>query len=261
MKRFFLFIKVILLIVILNTYLANGQKLPKVQKASIYAPQGIQINGNSSEWNDNFQAYNNAVEIFYTLSNDDKYIYLTVKAKQRDVVDKIIRGGLTFTINSKASKNDKDDLSVTYPVIEGTDMWEVAGKFGALSNAFKQHETVNINQLNELFKTKEKLITVTGIDKVPDGPISIYNTEGIKSSSLFDEKMTYTYELALPIDYLKLPDHSGNTFDYQVRINAAPEIKRPAIITSSTPPPPPPVSNGGLAATDFRGKYTLAKKP
>ena len=261
MKKSFLFIRIIPLIVILNSYLAQGQKLPKIQKVSIYAPQGIQINGNSSEWNDTFQAYNNAVEIFYTLSNDDKNIYLTVKVKQKDIVDKIIRGGLTFTINRQTSKNDNDNLSVTYPVLEGPDMWEVAGKFGILRNAFQEHETVNINQLNELFKTKEKLITVTGIDKIPDKSISIYNTEGIRSASLFDEKMTYTYELALPLDYLKLPKNSGDTFNYQVKINAAPEVRMPVVITSSTPPPPPPIPQGGSAATDFRGKYSLAKKP
>ena len=101
--------KLIMLILTLNAYFANGQKLPKIQEKSIYAPQNIQVNGKSSEWNNTFQAYNKAVEIFYTISNDDKNIYLTVMAKQRDVVDKIIRGGLTFTINKETNKKDKNN--------------------------------------------------------------------------------------------------------------------------------------------------------
>jgi uncharacterized protein YpmB len=261
MKTTFQSIKLILAIVLFNTYMANAQKLPNVQKASVYAPHDISINGKSSEWHDTFQAYNKAAEIFYTISNDDKNVYLTVKAKEREVVDKIIRGGITFTINRETNKNAKNNLSVTYPVLEGTDMWEVAGKFGNLSNAYKDHEPININQLNDLFSTKEKLITVNRIEEIQNQSISIYNTEGIKASSLFDEKLNYTYELALPVAYLKLAGSSKDAFNYQVMINAEPEIKRPAVITSSTPPPPPPISNGALGATYFRGTYTLAKKP
>lgn len=260
LKTIFQSAKFMLAMVLLNTCVAHAQKLPNVQKASVYAPGDIVINGNSSEWHDTFQAYNKAAEIFYTISNDDKNLYLTVKAKERDVVDKIIRGGLTFTIYREANKKEKNSLSVTYPVLEGPDMWEVAGKFGNLSNAYKDHETININQLNDLFSKKEKLITVNGIEEIQNQSISIYNTEGIKVSSLYDEKLNYTYELALPVTYLKLAANSNNAFNYQVMINAQPEIKMPLVITSSTPPPPPPVAQGTLGATYFKGKYTLAKK-
>jgi len=168
----------------------QAQKLPNKQEAGVWVPFAIKIDGISNEWGDTFQAYNKAVDIFYTISNDDKN-----------------------------------------------------------------------NELNELFYTKEKLINVTGIEEIHDRLVPIYNTNGIKSASLFDDNMAYTYELALLIAYLNLPDNSGGTFKYNIKINQAPEIQRPAVITSSTPPPPPPIPISTLAATDFSGEYTLAKKP
>lgn len=245
---------------VLNTYWASGQKLPNVQTKSVYSPADIKINGKTSEWNDSFQAYNKAVDIFYTISNDDKNVYLTAKAKEREIIDKIIRGGITLIINRDMDKKSKNILSVTYPVLEGPPMWEVANKFAGLSIASKKHEAININPLNELFAKREKLITVTGIEAIPDSSLSIYNSDGIVAASLFDDQLTYTYELALPIKYLKLPNNSGGTFYYQIKINPDPGFKKPGAVTADMQLPPP-VMEGTLATTDFKGKYTLAKKP
>jgi len=261
MKTIVKSLKLILSVLILNISFSNAQKLPNVQKRSIYAPQNIKMDGTATEWNDTFEAYNKAVDLFYTVSNDDKNIYLIVKTKYKDVIDKILRGGLTFTINPGPNKKDKNSVSVTYPVLEGPDMWIVANKLAHLNNLYKEGETINVNELNQLFYTKEKTLTVTGIEQISDQSISIYNDNGIKPASLFDDKMTYTYELALPIAYIKLPNKDGVTFKYQIKINEAPAMQRPAVITASTPPPPPPMPVGTLATTDFWGEYTLAKKP
>ncbi|MES2427202.1 MAG: hypothetical protein V4560_09520 [Bacteroidota bacterium] len=239
----------------------NAQKLPGKQKQSLRAPSDIKIDGLATEWSDKFQAYNNAVDVFYTISNDDTNLYLTVKAKYRNIVDKILRGGITFIVNSEVNKKDKNNVSITYPVLEGTDMFVVANKFSSKSNEYEKTKngTIKVDDLNELFQTKEKLIAVTGVETIIDPSISIYNSDGIKTAALFDNKMSYTYELALPIVYLKLPNNGKDAFSYRIKINEVP-IHRPLVITSSTPPPPPPVTISTLATTDFWGEYTLAKK-
>ncbi len=254
-------VKLVLPALVLNTFFASAQKLPNVQTSSIYAPADIKINGKTNEWNDNFQAFNKAVEIYYTLSNDDTNLYLTAKVKEREVIDKLLRGGISLIINRENDKKSKNTLSVTYPAIEGPPMWEVANKFSGQYNAYKRKEAVNISQLNEMFAKREKLIIVTGISSVPDSAISVYNTDGIKTASLFDDNLTYTYELALPLKYLNLPDKSKSTFNYQIKVNPQPAFKKPITMTADMPPPPPPVFESTTATTDFRGKYTLAKKP
>ena len=261
MKMLIQSLKLVLLVLILNTYWASGQKLPNTQAKSVYAPADIKINGKTSEWNDTLQAYNKATEIYYTISNDDKNVYLTAKAKEREIIDKIIRGGITLVINRGMDKKNKNIVSVTYPVLEGPPMWEVAGKFASLSMAKKNHEATNIIPLNELFVKREKFITVTGIEALPDSSLSVYNSDGIVTAAMFDDQLTYTYELALPIKYLKLANNNGGTFGYQIKINPAPAMKKPIVIIADMPPPPPPVMDGTLATTDFKGKYILTKKP
>ncbi len=101
---------------------ANAQKLPNTQKVSVWAPQSIKIDGKATEWNDSYQAYNNATDINYTLSNDDKNLYLAIKATNRLVIDgRILSGGISFTVNHTLSKKDANAVTVTYPVGHGKD--------------------------------------------------------------------------------------------------------------------------------------------
>ena len=256
MKASRLYLKLITGIIILNTSFLNAQKLPNIQKKSIFAFQNIKIDGVANEWVDGFQAYNKAVDAFYTLANDDQNIYLVMKVVYKDVIDKILRGGITFTINPGLNKKDKNGISISYPTIEGPDMWLVTNKFLSTINMYSEGKAINVN---ELFYTKEKTITVTGVEAIPDQSVSLYNNEGIKAASLFDDKMIFTYELRIPIAYLKLSD-GNKVFSYHVKINEAPAVKRPSVITSSTPPPPPPIPISTVASTDFWGEYMLAKK-
>lgn len=96
--------------------IANAQKLPNVQQVSLRAPANIKIDGNTTEWGNQFQAYNKATDINYTLSNDDKNIYLAVQATIPDVIKRILNGGITLSVNQAGKKDDKGAPSISYPV-------------------------------------------------------------------------------------------------------------------------------------------------
>src|ERR1700744_2069010 len=98
---------------------AMAQKLPTVQKESVFAPTNIKIDGKATEWDDQFRAYNNAIDVFYTLSNDNENLYLIVRSKEHNIVDKLIRGGITLTVNHLADKKDKSPVTITYPILRG----------------------------------------------------------------------------------------------------------------------------------------------
>jgi len=57
---------------------------------------------------------------------------------------------------------------------------------------------------------------------------------------------------------VKPTDNSGDTFNYQIKINQDPKFNKPGNMTADMPPPLP-VMEGTLATTDFWGKYTLTK--
>ena len=73
---------------------AQAQKLPNVQKDGVRAPANIRIDGKTTEWDNKFEAYNKATDVFYTISNDDNYLYVTVQATQAAIIRKIIGGGV-----------------------------------------------------------------------------------------------------------------------------------------------------------------------
>lgn len=260
MKNITSFSKMVLPVLALITHTAMAQKLPSVQKVSMRAPANIKTDGQATEWDNKFQAYNSATDVAYTLSNDNDNLYLTIQAKYRDVVDKIIRGGITLTINHTLQKRDDKHLSITYPVLRDMDMFLVTNKLAQKSNEYKDAKgaAIKVDDMNELLQSKDKLINVAGIETITDPSISVYNTDGIKAASKFDANLAYTCEVAIPLKYLALPNNAGS-FSYQIKVNETPPAKIPTHIDSNTPPPPPPMVISNLSTTDFWGEYTLAK--
>ncbi|MDB5030718.1 hypothetical protein [Mucilaginibacter sp.] len=177
--------------VILNS--ANAQKLPTVQKVSLWAPTNIKIDGQTTEWDNKLQAYNNATDIAYTLSNDDKWLYLTIQSKYNDVVDKILRGGITFTINHSLRKMDEKHVSITYPVLRDADMADVTNLLA--HKVIEKREAgiapIKVNDLNDLLEAKDKMVNISGVESIPDPSISIYNDEGVKAASRFDSNLVH----------------------------------------------------------------------
>lgn len=242
----------------LVTVNAIAQKLPTKQDKSVRAPATIKIDGTASEWDNKFQAHNNATEISYTVSNDDEKLYLTVNGTSRDVVDKILRGGITFTINHTLKKKDEKPVAVTYPFIRGEDILVISNFFSHKTNEKRDagNAPFTVTDLNEMLSKSDKLINVTGVEDIPEPQISIYNATGIKAASKFDETLAYTFELAIPLKYLALPNNGSDAFSYQIKVNEPAGIKLP---TGSMAAPPPPMNADMLAVTDFWGEYTLAK--
>ncbi|MFD2147967.1 hypothetical protein [Mucilaginibacter antarcticus] len=95
---------------------ASAQRLPSLQKAGVKAPLNIKIDGKSTEWRHGLQAYNRAIQAQYTVANDDKRLYLIVRADKREIINKIINGGISFSINKNNKKSTDDAVMVTYPI-------------------------------------------------------------------------------------------------------------------------------------------------
>ena len=241
-------------------FAAYAQKLPNKQEASVRAPADIKIDGKATEWGNKFQAYNKATDIYYTISNDDENLYLVVQAKYHDIADKILRGGLTFTINHALMKKDDEQISVTYPVFMESGQSDVTNMLSRKEiekRDAKDGEMV-IDDMNKMLDSKSKTIRISGIKTISEQDISVYNQERIKAVSQFDKQLAYTYELVIPLKYLMLPNNGADGFSYNIKINEPNETPVPH--GPGSPPPPPPMAMTATAPTDFWGEYTLAKK-
>ena len=227
--------------------IAGAQKLPAVQKVSLRAPADIKIDGKTTEWDNKFQAYNHHTDCYYTLSNDDKNLYLTIKVTDPVIIRRIINGSITFTINRSGKKNDKDGMSITYPLFgkgnpfSPTLKRSVGGIVRASDVILRDNtDTTAYIRNNTNMAAKSRFIKVAGIKTVDT--ISIYNTDGIKTAELFDNKLAYTYELSVALKQLDISVTNPVKFVYQLRVNEVNE------------------QGAGQAATYFWGEYTLAKQ-
>jgi hypothetical protein len=193
--------------------------LNNVQATSVWAPANVRIDGKLNEWEDNFQAYNKSTRLFYTLSNNEKYLYLAITSTDAQNNTKIEAGGITLTINTAGKKKDKDAFILTYPVINTSGRGRRGGgRFGGRQQA-DGTDTAATNAAHRQFIESSKEIKVFGFKDVDDTLISIYNEYGIKSAIGFDTLGNYNYELAIPLKLLGLSPGNTGEIAYNVKVN------------------------------------------
>ncbi|TKC07902.1 hypothetical protein FA048_12100 [Pedobacter polaris] len=253
-----------------------AQKLPDIQSASMIAPTGIRIDGKSTEWNDVFAAENRRTEVFYTLANDDKNLYLILKSANSNNTNKIMLGGVTFTINAEGKKREKEGVSITYPLINRANRNQ-GGRTGQGQNrqggqgGFQNRNQQNPQQRDSIALVARKAqlagvkeIRVTGFKSITDSLISIYNEYGIKAVANFNQKGEYVYELAIPLSLIDLKDKKE--FVYQLKLSGLSNMSFGGFGGGGNFGGGRLGAGGGnnsqdlMSPTDFWGKYILIKQ-
>jgi hypothetical protein len=259
---------------------AVAQKLPEIQKRSVYAPANIQIDGKTTEWHNKFEAYNNATQVFYTIANDDQNLYLVVQAVRPQMIQKTMITGINFTVNSTKDKKDKQQVAITFPTMARPEYQKIlrialSGRDGATytetepirDTALKaRHNDTLMQRANVQIPANAKMIAVSGIATIKDSLISVYNEYDIQAKVRFDKSLAVTYEFAIPLKYLGFPAAKPGPFAYHIQLNGVDRryisqsgmtmrYVNGGIVTSGTPK-----NQDIVSTTDLWGEYTLAKK-
>ena len=248
---------------------AYAQKLPAKQQASVRIPANVKIDGKATEWNNQFQAYNNATDLYYTLANNSDDLYLIIKTKNRYAYTKIIEKGLTLSIkNPKTGK----DVNFTFPNRIGNG--SITSKFSlAMVRSSDKVSEREIAGYNKTLADKHKFIKVEGVAGV-DSLVSIYNEKGVRAAELLDINKFYTLEMSISIKLMDLLVTNVSKISYHIKINPMSEDLRPVDVNEVRYP-----DGSGVAperrdavfaemtatnikmygGTDFKGEYILAK--
>lgn len=260
----------LLLLAIAGTLTTTAQKLPNKQETPLFAPAKVKIDGKTTEWGAQFQAYNKATELFYTIANDNENLYLTVQATESLIARKIIAGGLTLTLSSLDKTKNTEKVNITYPVFDGKNPPKI--NLGTKTDDFDQLDyDIFIYELNTEFVKKAKEIKLSGISAINDTLISVYNEHKIKAVGAFNDKKYYTYELVLPLKYIQPVIGAQSNFNYTITLNGSDRVEGARIeylnggsgvrITSNTNSAPSMADMKFMSApTNFSEEYTLAKK-
>ena len=249
--------RILTTLLMVSAFIAKAQKLPATQQISLRAAADVKIDGKALELNDTFQALNHNCDIYYTISNDDNNLYLTIQATFPDVIRRILNGSITFSVSPSGKKNDKQLMSITYPVFSSP----VSVNLSRKPQSDKEADSL-VSTFNKRVKVNWKTIKTSGMKGV-DTTISIYNDDGIQAASAFNSKLAYTCELSVALKHFELNIDHPAKFAYHIMINEVAQhgidIKKDAAgnIMSIN------VTKGavmGQPATDFWGEYTPAKK-
>lgn len=242
---------------------ARNKKLPNIQKVSVRAPDDLKIDGSLEEWDNRFKAFNKTTGLFYTISNNDEYIYLTVQAKNKRIINKLMSGGMSFTISNSCIATDTTNVTILFPLMPlplSREILHTAGKGitetpnGRYEVTYKSNK-VSIPQANNELIENMQYIKVAGVEKITDfvNPftvtnyqqfpllrhnfklLSIDNQSGIKAITRFDDKGAYNYELAIPVRYLNRVIDNYQKFGYNITLHGRSEDNRPGAILCCGP--------------------------
>ncbi|MNK24635.1 hypothetical protein D3C87_429460 [compost metagenome] len=195
-----------------------AQKLPDVQTTSISAPTTTRIDGKNLEWN-TFSAENKRTGLLYTIANDDKNLYLALKATSSETINKIFAGGISFSINAKGKKREEDASTITYPLVGRNNANRGGGGQGGTNRQRMGQGRADQSQEqkdSQLVAIKE--IKVKGFN-ITDSLISIYNEYGIKAVAKMDEQKAYFCEIAIPLAALEVAVNDKKEIAYQIKLN------------------------------------------
>ncbi|EHQ26316.1 hypothetical protein Mucpa_2177 [Mucilaginibacter paludis DSM 18603] len=231
---------VMLLLLLTGQLLAQEKSLKNVQSTEGIRSPLVKVDGNLKEWNDQFQAYNKQTRLFYTLSNDDLFLYLVIRSTDLQTSNKIAAGGITLVINTGGKKKDQDAFGLTYPVIArptgpggpggpgggfggngpgqrgptGGD-----GPRGGFGGGNNQPDSAMLAARHKQIIDAAKEIRVLGFKDIADSLISVYNEYGIKAAIGYNAAGNYNYELAIPLKLLSLSPGNNKEIAYQIKVN------------------------------------------
>lgn len=215
-------IPLIVLLMLSTLKMVAQSHLKDVQVTSVWAPADVKVDGRINEWEDHFQAYNKSTRLFYTVSNNDKYLFLAITSTDASNNNKIVAGGITLTVNTAGKKKDKNAYSLTFPIVARGARGQRGQRGGGARGGRPQGaemDTAAVSASRKQLITSSKEIKVIGFKDMTDSLISIYNEYGIKTAIGYDSLGNYSYELAIPLKLIELSIDQVQEIAYNIKVN------------------------------------------
>lgn len=198
---------------------AQAQKLPNIQETSVWAPANVKVDARLTDWGDQLQAYNKTVGLNYTLANDDKNLYLVIKATDQATTNKITAGGITLTINTDGKKSPENAYIISFPLVDANSLRNQMSSFRSQpGGAPVEMDSARLENMRRQAVKTFKEIKLVGFKDIADSVVSIYNTYGIKAGVDYDNKGAMICELAIPLKYFTT-SASKPEFAYNLKLN------------------------------------------
>lgn len=217
MKAFFACFAFAAIIQLSTMNLAGAQS---AKPATLQVPaQHIAVDGSIKEWGDSLSYFNTEKHINYALANNRDTLYMAVRIADRSEQTRILKAGLTLSINTKGKK--KESYSITFPLNTNGSPAPVLHREDNDEPIQQNHE-----ELMQAVLTVLRGIKVTGFKDIEGEMITTSNTYGIHAAIDYDDKGDLICEASIPLVLFHAGDASKSEWAFNFKING---ITRPAM--------------------------------
>jgi uncharacterized membrane protein YgcG len=176
-------------------------------------PHKIAIDGDIKEWGDSLRYYNTEKRLNYDIANTKDTLYLAIRFTDRVDQMRVLKAGLTFTIDPKGKK--KEAYCITFPLNTGS---------SPAKSLFRDTGMVETTKEERAELMRERLtslrgIKVTGFKDIEDEMITTSNTYGIQTAVNYDDNGDLVCEAAIPLQYFHVDDLTKNEWSFNFKIN------------------------------------------
>lgn len=194
---------------------------PALLPGMAWQSEQVSVDGKMNEWPNPLRFYDSKSKINYTITNNNKKVFICMKIPDESTQFRIMYAGMEFSIDTAGKK--KFPVSINFPVGNEAGMHEES-----LSDK-KYIAGSDVAFVKQKFLSMAKEIEVKGFKPPVKGFIPLHNNFGIEASLNWDKSGILVYEAAIPFavfykDELS-PADSGRFFSYKIKINAMPEEK------------------------------------
>lgn len=196
-------------VLLFNTVTAQTKKGDPVQNRWA---EFVKVDGKLEDWGDSLKYFNEGTRFSFDLSNDQETLYLAIKSKDPENLNRILARGISFSLNSKSKK--EVGPTVIFPVIDRN--------IQTIKPAKPAVQDLNENQKQILSKLSK--FHVKGFSEIIDGAVSTGNSYGILTGAGFDDQNNFTVEIAVPFRLLEItPDQQ--VISCQIEINGVKQVR------------------------------------
>jgi len=178
-------------------------------------PKNIAIDGDIKEWGDSLRYYNTEKHINYAIANTKDTLYIAIRVNDRLSQMRILRAGLTISIDTKGKK--KETFSVTFPV-------SVTGSATPMEKLHTDDAPADITRQDRDELMRERLtslrgIKATGFKDLEDEMMTTSNTYGFQTAVNYDQSGYLVCEAAIPLSFFHADNLAANEWAFNFKIN------------------------------------------
>ncbi len=178
----------LLLFLSLGLLLFQSCTSPLIYK-SIWQDKPVSIDGKATEWKIPLDYFDDKSKLNFSVSNDNKNIYICVRATEEETQKGIIRNGLQIWFDTVGGK--KNQVGIQFPIVQirQKETGSAGGQPGEISGA---------HSLKSQYSGTPRQIKLTGFTGVPSGFAETPNMYGINACLNWDTNNIMIYEACIP---------------------------------------------------------------